>query len=181
MHKDCIILAHHLIGDDGSTTTESLHKLLSHLKQFHICKIVYHVHSENKDLQDWILRERKAYGFAIDIELSTKAHTLTNADVAQLLLHSDSNDVVMINGNCRASLDLDAMIALQQQRECDITIASMQEGTAYNSSNFSGGLVLFKPSYLSLNLTADEGFESSYLTMLEVHSHQLSVMSPATP
>jgi hypothetical protein len=179
MHKDCIILIQKTLGSQVKVTTENLHQLLLHLRQFHICKIIYFVHEADNAMQEWLLTERRTYGFAIDIEYCTHDDAITNEDMAKLLLHGDSGDVIVLNGNCTAMPDIDKLLATQQSQESDITLLTNRASTTFAADLYEGAMVVFKPSFASLNLDLNLSFEDSYLKCAAQHQHNLQCLVEA--
>ncbi|MFM2386516.1 MAG: hypothetical protein RL660_1273 [Bacteroidota bacterium] len=174
MHKDCIILTHHLIGNNAIVTSEDLQKLLTSLKQFHICKVTYVVKAADA-LVDWIKSNRQDYGFAIDF-VETDEQILTCGTMTQALKYADSEDVIVMNANCTTQVHLDQMLKLQQSNSADCTVASASVKNEYSVADYLGALALYKPSYLSLPLASDASFEANYLQKVEQHDHLLISM-----
>ncbi len=205
MHKDCIILAGGLgtrlrdaVPDKPKCLAEIngkpfLHYLLTQLKPFHFCKVVFSVGYQKELVIDWVTANRKDYGFAVDF--AEEAEPLgTGGAIKNALPYTDSDDVVVMNGDTYFDVDIDELYATQQLKEADVTIAlkPMQNferyGTVTQSKDglinafiekqacqeglINGGIyVLFKKSFEILDLGKTFSFEKDFLeTHLSSHN-----------
>jgi D-glycero-alpha-D-manno-heptose 1-phosphate guanylyltransferase len=197
MHKDCIILAGGLgtrlrdaVPDKPKCLAEIngipfLHYILMQLKPFHFCKIVFSVGYQKEMVMDWVTANRKTYGFAIDFAEETEPLG-TGGAIKNALQYTDSEDVVVMNGDTFFDVDVDALYASQQLKEADVTMAlkpmqnferygTVQQKTDGQITGFAekqacadglinGGIyVLYKKSFEMLALGDKFSFENDYL------------------
>jgi D-glycero-alpha-D-manno-heptose 1-phosphate guanylyltransferase len=204
MHKDCIILAGGLgtrlkdvVPDRPKCMAEIngkpfLHYLLTQLMPYHFCKVVFSVGPQKELVKEWVIANRKTYGFAIDFA-EEEEPLGTGGAIKNALKYTDSDDVIIMNGDTFFDIDIDELYATQQLKEADVTIAlkqmqnfdrfgtvqmnadnqitAFEEKKPYDRGLINGGIyVIYKKSYLSLELGDVFSFENDYLqTHLNKH------------
>ncbi len=197
MHRDCIILA----GGMGTRLKDAvpvkpkcladingkpfLHYLLTQLKQYHFCKIIFSVGYRKEQVKEWVIANRKEYGFAIDFAEETEPLG-TGGAIANALPYTDSDDVLIINGDTYFDANIDSLFAHQELQQADLTIAlkpmqnperygtvvlntdgqitAFQEKKILEQGLINGGMyVLYKNSFKILPLGNKFSFEKDYL------------------
>jgi D-glycero-alpha-D-manno-heptose 1-phosphate guanylyltransferase len=207
MHKDVIILAGGLGTRLQSVVADTpkclapvagkpfLHYILTALKPYHVCKIVFSVGHLKHQVIDWVQANRQQYGFAVDF--AEEAEPLgTGGAIKNALPYTDNDDVIILNGDTLFMADIDELIAFQQQKQADVSIALKpmanferygtvvlnQEQEVINfiekkpqeAGLINGGIYsLYKPSFLSLNMPQKFSFESDYLEKAITHQHHV--------
>lgn len=149
-HKDCIILA----GGMG-TRLESvvsdvpkclapingkpfLYYLCKQLMQYHFCKVVFSVGYKKEIVKDYIFNNRHEFKFAFDFAEENEPLG-TGGAILNALPYSDTEDFFVVNGDTFFQVDYDKMLAFQQEKMADCTVAlkNMNDASRYGLINMN--------------------------------------------
>jgi D-glycero-alpha-D-manno-heptose 1-phosphate guanylyltransferase len=202
MHKDCIILAGGLgtrIKDVLHDTPKCLadingkpflHYLLTYLTKFHFCKVVFSVGHLSEAVKKYVLENRNHFNIAVDFA-EEETPLGTGGAIKNALQYTDSDDVVIVNGDTLFDINIDELYDAQSKHGADITIGLKQmenfdrygtviideagQVTEFKESGLiNGGVyVLYKPSFMSLNLPEIFSFETEYLQKFKTNNHNI--------
>jgi D-glycero-alpha-D-manno-heptose 1-phosphate guanylyltransferase len=207
MHKDCIILAggrgtrlQSVVKDQPKCLADIngepfLHYILTQLKPHHFCKVVFSVGYLKDQVIDWVNNNWQRYGFAIDFAEETEPLG-TGGGIKNALKYTDTDDVVVLNGDTMFNIDFDALLAINQMKQADVSLAlkPMQNFDRYgtvvvNEENeivkfeekqfkenglINGGIYcIYRPSFLSLDLPNVFSFEQDYLEKSASFKHHI--------
>ena len=197
MHKDCIILAGGLgtrlqdaVPDKPKCLADIngkpfLNYLCKQIKKNHICKVIFSVGYKKEMVKDYILTHRDEFNFAFDFA-EEEEPLGTGGAIVNALQYTDTEDVLIVNGDTLFDVNLDDLIAWQQTKMGDVTIALkyMEHADRYGlvhldennlvyqfsekkegASGFINGGVysLFRHSFLNINFPKKFSFEKDYL------------------
>jgi D-glycero-alpha-D-manno-heptose 1-phosphate guanylyltransferase len=207
MHKDCIILAGGLGTRIKAVLQDTpkclaaidgqpfLHYIMMHLKKYHFCKIIFSVGHLSEPVKNWVLENRKTYGFAIDFAEETTPLG-TGGAIKNAMQYAQSDDVVVMNGDTLFDIDIEALFNAQNKYKADVTIAlkPMQNFDRYGtviidaenkivdfkekqqqaSGLINGGIyTIYKPSFMSISLPEVFSFETDYLQKHDQFNHNI--------
>lgn len=196
MHKDCIILCG---AQDSKQTAESqplclqevngkpfLRHLTDHLSNFHICKVVFALGANGQPIKDYVLKHKLDFGFAFDFAEDPEPLG-TGGAILNSLQYSDTPDVLIMDSERYFDVNLDDLIAWQQTKMGDVTIAlkyreklegfdkkvQLDEKNHINafpeSDGNTQGLInsgvycMFRHSFMNIKFPKEFSFEEDYL------------------
>ncbi len=191
MHKDCIVLCDTVDAQNELLCMKEINGrpfisyLATYLKKFHICKVIFAISHHKSTFKDYVLNHREEFSFAFDFAESEE-HTTSGRAILNALQYSDTPDVFIMDGHRYFDVNLDDLIAWQQTKMGDVTLALAPQPTTsgqitahLDEKNFvhefkqgveqNSGLVLsgiycmFRPSFLNINFPHDFSFVETYL------------------
>jgi D-glycero-alpha-D-manno-heptose 1-phosphate guanylyltransferase len=196
-HKDCIILAggmgtrlQSVVSDKPKCLADIngkpfLAHLSRYLRHYHFCKVVFAVGYMKELVIDYVMQHRDEFPFAFDFAEENEPLG-TGGAIINAMPYCNTDDVFVINGDTFFDVDLDAMLAYQQLKMADCTLAlkpmtnadryglvhlndegmitAFQEKTTGASGLINGGIYcLFRPSFLNIPFETSFSFEKDYL------------------
>lgn len=190
MHKDCIILAQQKDETGQVICLNKLHDktfltyLAAQLKRYHICKVVFAVEQGNTAIKDYIFSHRDDFDFAFDFS-ETTIESGTGAAILNALQYSDTTDVLIVDSTKFMDVNLDDLIATQQTKVGDVSIAlkylqdagnreqfhlnennqiaSIAAGTKKDGLIDGGVYCIFRPSFLNINFPRKFSFIEDFV------------------
>ena len=156
-----------------------------YFRKYHICKVIFSISNYKEAFKEYILTNRDTFSFAFDFAESDE-YLGSGTAISNALQYSDTPDVLIMQGHHFFDVNLDDLIAWQQTKMGDVTLAlSFQESTQshlcthLNSDNhtteFSAGeskksgliaggvYCMFRPSFLNINFPQPFSFKNDYL------------------
>lgn len=192
MHKDCIILTADFDTDTADRNiclskingTPFLEILSRQLKHHHICKVVFALADKGRQIKDYVLAHRNDFDFAFDFS-ETEENYGSGGAIMDALQYSDTTDVIIVNGWQFNTVNLDDIIAWQQTKYGDVTIAAkhIENCRHYQQLHIndkslvfdfskrettegiinSGTYCMFRPSFLNINFPQKFSFTKDYI------------------
>ena len=191
MHKDCIVLCHDTDGDGNLLCLKEINGkpfityLATYLRKFHICKVIFSISEKKEDFKEYILSNREDFSFSFDFAEQEK-NIGSGRAIHHALHYSDTPDVLIMNAHCYFDVNLDDLIAWQQTKMGDVTmalayqqntlnytIAHLDEKNTVHEFNdgleekagliISGLFCMFRPSFLNINFPNEFSFIDDYL------------------
>lgn len=191
MHKDCIILCHEKNAQGNLLCLQEINGkpfinyVAAYLRKFHICKVIFSISSQKEAFKKHILDNREVFSFAFDFA-EQKKDLGSGGGIMSSLKYSDTPDVLIMYGHQYFDVNIDDLIAWQQTKMGDATIAlsyqkntenqllahldennfakTFSQGEASKSGLAIGGLYcIFRPSFLNINFPESFSFEDDYL------------------
>ncbi len=198
MHKDCIILCHSADADGNLHCLQNIcnkkfiEYVTEYLSRYHICKIIFSISTQAAIFKKFILDNRSTFSFAYDFA-EEKEYNGTGSAIQHALQYSDTPDVLIVHGHSFFDVNIDDLIAWQQTKMGDVTlalsyqknctnnlIAHLDENNLVNQFDevtddektglqLGGIYCLFRPSFLNINFPHRFSFEKDYLMK---HRHE---------
>lgn len=191
MHKDCIILCHETDADGQLLCLKKINDkpfieyLAAYFAKYHICKVIFSVEARHDQFKEYIMANRETFTFAFDFAESEK-FLGTGTAITNALQYSDTPDVLVMQGHRLFDVNLDDLIAWQQTKMGDVTLALSYQPSTQNyllahlyeknevhqfsaGASEKSGLIasgvycIFRPSFLNVNFQHAFSFEQDYL------------------
>lgn len=197
MHKDCIILAggmgtrlQSVVNDKPKCLADVngkpfLSYIAAHLSKYHFCKVIFSVGYKKEMIIDYVMNHRDEFKFAFDFAEENEPLG-TGGAILNALPYSDTEDFFVVNGDTFFDVDFDKMIAFQQSKMSDCTLAlkPMQKADRYGlvkineseqiigfeekkengSGLINGGVYcVYRNSFLNIPFEQKFSFEKDYL------------------
>ena len=191
MHKDCIILCHSTNEKGNLHCLQKINGkpfieyLAAYFAKYHICKVIFSISAQRDEFKEYILSNRTVFSFSFDF---AESETFEGSGTAVLhaLQYSDTPDVLIMQGHKYFDVNLDDLIAWQQTKMGDVTMAlsyqkdsendllahldqnnfvqEFTQGAVNKTGLIVGGIYcLFRPSFLNINFSQAFSFEEMYL------------------
>lgn len=197
MHRDCIILAggmgtrlQTIVNDKPKCLADIdgkpfLTYLAKHLSKYHFCKVIFSVGYKKEMVIDYVMNHRDEFPFAFDFAEENEPLG-TGGAIMNALTFSDTEDFFVMNGDTFFDVNFDEMIALQQAKmgDCTMALKPMKIADRYGIVNINqdqivtgfeekkigaSGLInggvycIFRNSFLNIPFPEKFSFEKDYL------------------